>query len=157
MGAQIQWEYQGVAYYSEELKFMPMHYRFIQECALGCTFYISGLDQRMKEFQAVEVVATCMGRWPPRNCGVLALQILRKASWESPEGPRISGGAFIPLANKELANAFMHYMSGITHRGRTLAVQPAQEFALRPRTKNVNLLGVQRFLRDVWNCPVESL
>ena len=25
--------------------------------------------------------------------------------------------AFIRLANKELANAFMHYMNGVTHRG----------------------------------------
>ena len=116
VGAQVQWEYDGVKYYAEELRFMPMHYRFIQEYMTMCSFYISGLDQRMKEYPAVEVLGTCNGWWPPRNCGVLAMHILRKASYASPEGPCISGGGFIRFANRELAQAFMRRTNGISYR-----------------------------------------
>ena len=156
VGAQVRWEYNGVKYYAEELRFMPTQYRYIQGYVTMTSFYISGLDQRMKEYQAVEVLATCDGWWPPRNCGVLALQVLRKASEESPEGSCIAVGGFIRLANRELAQAFMMRTHGLSHRNRTIAVQPCQEFALRDKTRNVNLLGTQRFFRGVWNSPIES-
>ena len=152
----LMWECDGLKYYAEELKHMPVMYKFVNEYAAGCTFYVSGLDQRTKEFQAVELLATCMGRWPPRNCGVLALHILRKADWEAIEGTCIQGGAFIRVANHELANAFVYHMNGVTYKGRTLMVQSAQEFALMPSTKNPNLLGQRRYMKGVWNCPVEA-
>ena len=151
------WECDGVKYYADELKYMPVHYRYVNEYKTGCTLYVSGLDQRLKEFQAVEALATCMGRWPVRNCGVLAVQILRKGSLGLQGGSGISGGAFVRLANKELVNAYMYHMNGITFRSRTLMVQLAQEFELRPRTRNPGMVGQQRYVIDVWSCPVDSL
>ena len=76
MGAPVMWECDGVKYYADELKYMPVHYRYVNEYKTGCTLYVSGLDQRLKEFQAVEALTTCMG--------TMAAQELRRASIADP-------------------------------------------------------------------------
>ena len=156
VGSQVRWEYNGIKYYAGELRHMPMNYRLVHEYETMTSMFVTGLNHQMKESEAVTLLATCDGRWPPRSCGVLALQILRRASDESPEGTCINGGAFIRLANRCLAQAFLARMNGVEHRHRVINVQPCQEFQLRSRTRDPSLLGTQRFLRDVWNCPVEA-
>ena len=87
---------------------------------------------------------------------MVAMQILRKMSEESPLGSCLTGGAFIRPANRELAQAFMTRMNGLSHRGLVIRVQQCQEFPLRDTSADVNLLGTQRFFRDVWKCPLRS-
>ena len=119
------WECDGVKYYADELKYMPAHYRFVNEYKTGCTLYVSGLDQRLEEVQAVEGLATCMGRWPARNCGVVGIEFLRKATDESPgRGHVFLGGSLMRLANRQLAQAFVWIMNGVTLRNRTITAEP---------------------------------
>ena len=153
VGATVQWIANGILYDAEELRFMPEEYMHPSRYPTQCTLCFSGTNQMLWEYEACHLLATCFNRWPPRNCGVIALVCLRKASKESPEGECISGGGFIRLANRDLARAYMKYVNGITCRNRTIALNYAQEFQLHSGTRDVSKLGSQRFFRQVWECP----
>ena len=111
------------------------------------------MNRNIWEYEAFHLLATCFGRWPARNCGVVGLQCLRKADQESPEGKCISGGGFIRLANRELARAYLRYSNGITCRNRVIAVNYTQEFHLQESSRDPTKLGAQRFFRQVWETP----
>ena len=118
-----------------------------------CTLCFSGMNQILWEHEACHLLATCFNRWPPRNCGTIALRCLRKTGGGSPEGDGISGGGFIRLANRDLAKAYLKHVNGISCRNRTISLSLAQEFHIPGSYRDASKLGSRRFFRQAWECP----
>ena len=129
---------------------MPLTYRRPQEYPIGCTLRITGIERSTTENQVLNEIATCGGQWPYRNCGVVAINVLRRSTEGGIRDGHLQGGMYIRLANKTLAMDFIQPMNGRHFRGRELQVEPAQEFQIQHTSNEGMILGCPRYLHQVW-------